>query len=220
MSQIFRNKTLFAIYYLFSSAILVYFTYTKSTESAFQANNFLNMQALVPSFIVLIGNLVLSVFLFILKENLFAIFEIKKTKDAYSNARNRVQFFKENEIVCLEGTIEPQDQSKILYTPITKQKAVAFSYGNPRVSGGLEQIPSTINPSGESVPLNGMLSFEYFPENTYDPKLVNLSDFYQYILQKKSTTADVKDLNLGYLMNTLPKSNSTSIHNTVPYFTD
>ena len=220
MFQIFRNKKLIVIYYIISSAILVYITFIKSEDSIFQTTDGFGMESIVPCLIVLIGNIVLTTFLFILKENIFAIFEIQKTKDAYTNARNRVQFFKKNEVVCLEGTIESQDPNKFLYTPITKQKTVAFSYGNPQVSGGIEQIPSSIKPSGENVPMNGLLSFDYFPENKYDPKLVNLSHFREYVLQKKSVTTDVNSLNLGYIMNTFPKLNSSSIHNTVPSFTD
>lgn len=215
MDQILRNKKLFTIYYIVSSALLLYFAYTKSTNSISQTYDFYG-----TSFMVLVGNVILSYLLFIIKEIILAIFEILKAKNAYTNARNRVQFFKEKEIVCLEGTIEPQDQTKVLYTPITRQKAVAFSYGHPKVSGGMEQILATVNPSGESVLLNGMLSFDFFPDNTYNPKSVNLSHFYQYILQKKSNSVDVKDIDLAYLMHTLPKSNSTSIHNTVPDFTD
>lgn len=84
----------------------------------------------------------------------------------------------------------------------------------------MQQIPSTVKPSGENVPMNGLLSFDYFPENRYDPKLVNLSHFHEYILQKKSSTTDVANINLGYLMNSFSKLNSSSIHNTVPNFTD
>lgn len=222
MFQVLRNKFLFVIYYLLSTGVLIYIKSNNSTNSFMsnQSNDIFRLSVITPYSILIIGNIVLSVFLFIFKENILAAFEIRKTKKAYENARNRVQFFHKNQIVCLEGTIEAQDPSKTLTTPITRQRAVAFSYGNPHVSGGMEQIPSVIKPAGESVALNGLLSFDYFPFKSYDPKEVNLSHFREYINQKKESTKEVNTLDLNYLTNTFPKLNASSFHNTVPHYND
>ncbi len=211
MIDLIRNKTLFFIYYVLSTALLVYLSLENSKDP-------FNMQIFSTVFMILIGNFILSTILYILKENIFAIFEISKTKKAYLNARNRVQFFKNNEIVCLEGTIEAQDKNNFVYSPITKQRTVAYTYGNNLVAGGAQQIPATINPSGESIPMNGLLSITYFPENTYNPKTHNLSHFYNYILQEKSNSLQASDISSEYLLQSFNKLNSFSTHNKVVNF--
>jgi hypothetical protein len=144
--------------------------------------------------ITILGNFFATLFTFLGLILLLSYLELNKAKYAYSNTRNRKDFIKDGEIVCFEGNIEPQKGWSPLISPISKEACVLYCYGNKLVGGGSSQIPTVIKPSGDTIPLNGLLSGEYVVNKVFDPKKINLDHLFSFMLEKADPSVTNKDI--------------------------
>jgi hypothetical protein len=144
--------------------------------------------------ITILGNLFATLFTFLGVLLLLSYFELNKAKHAYRNARNRKDFIKDGEIVCFEGNIEPKEGWAPLLTPISKDPCVLYCYGNKLVGGGSEQIPTVIRPSGDTIPLNGLLSGVYVVHKEFDPHKVDLGYLFSFMSEKSDSSVTERDI--------------------------
>ncbi len=155
----------------------------------------------------LIFNLFIALFLFLAGLLFLSFIELRKAKNAYKNARNRIGFIKDGEIVCFEGEIEPQEGLAPLISPISQTESVLYCYGNNQVGGGASQIKTVIKPSGENVPLNGWLSGEYVERKEYDPLKTNLKHLFSFMMGRKDSKVKEQDISgAPFFYSTVPSS--------------
>jgi hypothetical protein len=120
--------------------------------------------------------------------------ELNKAKHAYKNARNRKDFIKDGEIVCFEGTIQPKEGWTPLTSPISQDPCVLYCYGNKQVGGGSAQIPTVIKPSGDTIPLNGLLSGTYVVHKEFNPRKTDLSHLFSFMALKRDNSITERDI--------------------------
>ncbi|MDD3475140.1 MAG: hypothetical protein PHP08_04595 [Candidatus Dojkabacteria bacterium] len=142
----------------------------------------------------IIANLFVTLFLFLSGLSFLSFLELNKAKNAYKNTRNRIDFIKDEEIVCLEGTVEPKDGWSPLVSPISKQECVLYCYGNKYLGGGSSQIKTVVKPSGETILLNGWLSGDYVEKKEYDPSVTNLDHLFSFMMEKKDENVTSRDV--------------------------
>lgn len=139
-------------------------------------------------------NALISLFLLLAIYTILSTIELRKAKDAYNNARNRIGFIKNGQIVCFEGEIQPSDENKPLLSPISRKDCVFYCYGNKSVGGGAQQRRTVIKPSGETIPLNGWLSGEYVEKEEYDPSKTSLNHLYSFMMERKNPKVKTQDV--------------------------
>lgn len=152
------------------------------------------VNSLIISPLSLIFNLFIALFLFLAGWTFLSFLELRKARFAYENARNRIGFIKDGQVVCFEGEIEPRDGLTPLISPISQTASVLYCYGNNQVGGGASQINTVIKPSGESIPLNGWLSGQYVDKKEYDPLKTNLKDLFSFMMERKDSKVKKQDL--------------------------
>lgn len=166
-------------------------------------------QILLNSFIIsplsFIFNLFIALFLYLAIWLFLSFLELRKAKDAYINARNRIGFIKDGQVVCFEGEIEPQEGLSPLISPISRTPSVLYCYGSNQIGGGASQINTVIKPSGESIPLNGWLSGQYVDKKEYDPLKTNLQHLFSFMMERKDSKVKKQDLSQApYFYKILP----------------
>ncbi len=178
--------------------ILFIFIYILSTllVSILTSTNYLatilNSLALSP--ITILGNVFATLFSFLGILLLLSYIELNRAKHAYNSARNRKDFIKDGEVVCFEGTIQTKRGWAPLTSPISKDPCVLYCYGNKQVGGGSAQIPTVIKPSGDIIPLNGILSGVYVVHKEYDPTKTDLSHLFSFMSEKCDSSVTEQDI--------------------------
>lgn len=147
--------------------------------------------ALPFSFFIL---LFVALFLYLAIWLFLCFLELRKAKNAYINARNRIGFIKDGQVVCFEGEIEPQEGLSPLISPISRTPSVLYCYGSNQIGGGASQINTVIKPSGESIPLNGWLSGQYVDKKEYDPLKTNLQHLFSFMMERKDSEVKKQDI--------------------------
>ena len=195
-----KNALVFFIIYGIAVVISEYIAYLQKTT--------LSLHLMLPVI------LLLSFFIFfIIKENIGAAIELKKAQKEYFNSRNRIDFFQDKQIVCIEGVVEAKEGVLPLKSPITNKDCVAYSYGNVDIVGGMEFIPTVIKPAGDKIDLVGMLSVQYcnfsqfkiqnYP-NTYFKRFIDATE-YQTAQQTQEQFSNKED-SLTFALNTPSKT--------------
>jgi hypothetical protein len=152
------------------------------------------LTSLFLSPITILGNVFATLFSFLGVLLLLSYIELNKAKHAYKNTRNRKDFIKDGEIVCFEGTINPKEGWTPLTSPISQKPCVLYCYGNKQVGGGSAQIPTVIQPSGDAIPLNGLLSGEYVVHKEFDPTKTDLSHLFSFMMEKSDNSLTEQDI--------------------------
>jgi len=178
--------TLFIFIYILSPLLVSILTSTNYLATL------LNSLALSP--ITILGNVFATLFSFLGILLLLSYIELNSAKHAYNNARNRKEFIKDGEIVCFEGTIQPKEGWTPLISPLSQDPCVLYCYGNKQVGGGSAQIPTVIKPSGDTIPLNGLLSGMYVVNKEYDPTKTDLSHLFSFMMERCDNSVTEQDI--------------------------
>ncbi len=195
-----KNTLTFFLIYVITVVITEYVAYLQKTT--------LSLHLMLPVILF-----IAFIILFIIKENIAAAIELKKAQKEYFNSRNRIDFFKDKQIVCIEGVVEPKEGVQPLKSPITNKDCVAYSYGNVDIVGGMQFIPTVIKPAGDTINLVGMLSVQYcnfaqfkiqnYP-NTYFKRFIDSTEY--QTAQQTQAQFSTKENALKFTLNTPSKS--------------
>lgn len=150
-------------------------------------------------------NLFVALFLFLAGFMFLTFIELRKARDAYNNARNRIGFIKDKQVVCFEGEIQPKEGWTPLLSPISQKECVVYYYGNKWVGGGSAQVKTVIKPSGETIPLNGWLSGDYVEKREYDPSKTDLNHLLSFMTKRKDKKVQEKDVAKAPYFYTIPE---------------